>query len=121
MKLPHLALGLAAAFLLSSCSYLSKLTGGDKTDEYKSASQRVAKPLEVPPELSAPTMDDRYAIPDPREQTTYSSYAQRTGQGGQPAASGGGPEVLPKIQGARLERGGDQRWLVVKGDPNVVW
>jgi outer membrane protein assembly factor BamC len=74
----------------------------------------------VPPELTAPGMDDRYSIPDPRDQTTYSSYAQRTATQPQ-AAGGGGPEVLPKVQGARMERGGDQRWLVVKGDPNVVW
>ena len=121
MKLQPFALGLAAALLLSSCSWVSKLTGGDKTDEYKGASARVAKPLEVPPELTAPTMEDRYSIPDPRDQTTYSSYAQRTGQAGTGGASPSGPEVLPRVQGARIERGGDQRWLVVKGDPNVVW
>jgi outer membrane protein assembly factor BamC len=29
--------------------------------------------------------------------------------------------VLPKIEGARMERSGDQRWLVVKGEPDKVW
>src|SRR5881409_443195 len=102
MKLSNLAAIVAAGLALSACSWF----GGSKTEEYKGAAQRVAKPLEVPPELSAPGMDDRYSIPDPREQTTYSSYAQRTAS---PQAAGtGGPEVLPKVQGARMERGGDQ-------------
>jgi outer membrane protein assembly factor BamC len=29
--------------------------------------------------------------------------------------------VLPPIQGAKLERDRDTRWLVVKGDPDKVW
>ena len=115
MKLSHLVVA-TAGLALSACSWF----GGSKTEEYKGAAARVAKPLEVPPELSAPSMDDRYSIPDPRDQTTYSAYAQRNAA--QPQASGpAGPEVLPKVQGARMERGGDQRWLVVKGDPSTVW
>ena len=117
MKLSTLAAVVATGLALSACSWF----GGTKTEEYKGAAQRVAKPLEVPPELSAPGMDDRYSIPDPREQTTYSSYAQRTAGQGQQQSGPGAPEVLPKVQGARMERGGDQRWLVVKGEPNVVW
>ena len=38
----------------------------NKTNDYKSAQARPAQPLEVPPELTSPAMDDRYAIPDPR-------------------------------------------------------
>ena len=121
MSLPRIALATAAALLLSSCSTLSSLWPfGEKAADYKGASARTVKPLEVPPELTSPTMDDRYAIPDPRAQTTYSQYAQRTGPNGevQPAT---GEAVLPRIEGTRLERVGDQRWLVVKGDPQVVW
>jgi outer membrane protein assembly factor BamC len=29
--------------------------------------------------------------------------------------------VLPKVEGARIERAGDQRWLVVQGEPAAVW
>ena len=116
MTLSRLALASAAALLLSACSLFP---GQNKTTEYKGAGARAAQPLEVPPELSAPTMDDRYAIPDPRTQTTYSNYAK--GLGGQPQASAAGSPVLPKVEGARIERAGDQRWLVVKGDPQVVW
>ena len=114
MKLPH-ALALAAALaFLAGCSGF-----GNKSNEYKGAQARATQPLEVPPELSSPTMDDRYAIPDPRAQTTYSQYSQRPNTPMVQGASG--PAVLPKIDGARMERYGDQRWVVVKGEADRVW
>src|SRR5207344_1922240 len=98
------------------------LFDSNKPQEYKGAQARAAQPLEVPPELTSPTMDDRYAIPDPRAQTSYSQYSQQQQQQqkGTPAESAQ-PVVLPKVEGGRLERGGDQRWLVVKGTPDQVW
>ena len=109
-------------FRLALAAALASLAGcsgfGSKSTEYKGAQARATQPLEVPPELTAPTMDDRYAIPDPRAQTTYSQYSQR---GSAPLIQGGGSTVLPKIDGVRLERHGDQRWLVVKGEPDKVW
>ena len=114
MTLLRTAMAAAVALTLAGCSWFST-----KGAEYKGAAARTAQPLEVPPELTAPTMDDRYAIPDPKAQTSYSTYSQQV-QGGGTAASGA-PVVLPKIEGARMERAGDQRWLVVKGDPERVW
>jgi outer membrane protein assembly factor BamC len=111
-------LAIAAAILpLAGCTMFGLF--GNKTAEYKTAAARAPQPLEVPPELSAPTMDDRYSIPDPRTQTTYSAYSQRPTAGAGAAASG--PTVLPKFDGVTLERHGDQRWLVVKGEPQKVW
>jgi outer membrane protein assembly factor BamC len=102
----------AALLVLAGCS-----GWGNKSEEYKGASARASQPLEVPPELTAPTMDDRYSIPDPRAQTTYSAYSQKPVGASGPAA----PVVLPKFEGVKLDRFGDQRWLVVKGDPEKVW
>ncbi|MGE5094519.1 MAG: outer membrane protein assembly factor BamC [Betaproteobacteria bacterium] len=113
MLLRNAAVAVALASL-AGCS----LFGSNKSTEYKGAAARASQPLEVPPELTAPTMDDRYAIPDPRSQTSYSQYSQS--QQGTPVA-GGAPAVLPKVEGGRLERAGDQRWLVVKGAPEQVW
>ena len=114
MKLYSRSALAAVMVLAAGCSWF----GSKKTEEYKSAS-RPAKPLEVPPELTSPSTDDRFVIPDPRTQTTFSTYNQR------PAASTSAAPavaaVLPKIEGARLERYGDQRWLVVKGAPEAVW
>lgn len=108
----------AAAIALAGCGMLGGLFGA-KGPEYKGAQARATQPLEVPPELTAPTIDDRYAIPDPRAQTTYSAYSQRAP--GTPATAAGGPTVLPKFDTVKIERAGDQRWLVVKGDPDKVW
>jgi outer membrane protein assembly factor BamC len=108
----------AAALALAGCGTLGGLFGA-KGPEYKGAQARATQPLEVPPELTSPAMDDRYAIPDPRAQTTYSAYSQRTP--GSPASGAGGPTVLPKFETVKTERAGDQRWLVVRGDPDKVW
>src|SRR5512135_3133867 len=108
MTFPRLALPAALVLLLAGCSWF-----GSSKPEYKGAQARAAQPLEVPPELTAPTMDDRYQIPDPRSQTTYSAYS-REAQGAQ--AGTAAPQesaVLPAVQGVRMERSGSQRWLVV--------
>ncbi|HEX7605713.1 MAG TPA: outer membrane protein assembly factor BamC, partial [Usitatibacter sp.] len=102
----------AALVLVAGCSGFGK-----KTEEYKGAAARTVQPLEVPPELTAPTMDDRYSIPDPRAQTAYSAYSQKP----VPNAAIEVPAVLPKFDGVKIERFGDQRWLVVKGEPEKVW
>ncbi len=116
--MPHplrLAVPTLLALLLAGCSWF----GGNKTEEYKGAQARADQPLEVPPELTAPTMDDRYSIPDPRSQTSYSDYSKQVGPQGTkvPVAH----PVLPDIKDARMDREGDQRWLVVKGEPDKVW
>jgi outer membrane protein assembly factor BamC len=115
MKSLHFLAISAALAMLAGCSGF-----GNKTSEYKGAQARAAQPLEVPPGLTAPTMDDRYSIPDPRAQTTYSAYSQRAAAPGSTAAPAM-PTVLPRFDSVKLERFGDQRWLVVKGDPEKVW
>jgi outer membrane protein assembly factor BamC len=107
------ALGLACVLALAGCSGT-----GTKSIDYRSTSARPPQAaLEVPPELTNPAVDDRFAIPDPKAQTAFSSYSRdRT------AAPGAMPtSVLPKVEGARLERAGDQRWLVVKAPPEKIW
>jgi outer membrane protein assembly factor BamC len=114
-RLPALAFGLAAAALavLAGCSS----TGNKSVDYRSSAPRQTQQALEVPPELTNPAVDDRYAIPDPKAQTTYSAYSRDKGVSPSAAAAG----VLPKVDGVRLERAGDQRWLVVKAPPDKVW
>ena len=106
---------LAATLLLVACSALPKVEG-DKV-EYKSAGK--LPPLEVPPDLTRPTADDRYAVPDinPKGQATYSAYSKERAAAPDPSKA----TVLPSQENARVERSGSQRWLVVKGEPDGVW
>lgn len=110
-----LALALVGV-LATGCS--TSLFEGRKID-YKSASKQLPT-LEVPPDLTAPTRDDRFAVPDvnPRSSATYSVYnAERAGK---PQATTG-QEVLPDVDKMRIERSGSQRWLVVDTPPEVLW
>jgi outer membrane protein assembly factor BamC len=106
-----LALAVVAA-LGAGCSF-----DLDRKVEYKSAGK--LPPLEVPPDLTQPGRDDRYAVPDARPggSATYSQYnAER--QGARAAATS---EVLPVSDKVRLARDGDTRYLVVREAPEKVW
>ena len=112
LLLAAIALGLAA------CASRD-IKVADKKIEYQQAYE--VPQLEIPPDLSQNSIDDRLVVPDinPRESATYSAYAgeRRTGGGAQPAASG----TLPDVAGVRMERQGDKRWLVVRDEPTQVY
>lgn len=108
---------LALVVGLSGCSSTNGLMEGKKID-YKSA-RPVGNTLEVPPDLTAPTRDDRYAVPDvsPRGVATFSAY-----QGDRDAAAvSRNEEVLSPVDNMRIERAGSQRWLVIRGNPDDLW
>ena len=87
-----------------------------KKIDYKSSDKLPT--LEVPPDLTAPAGDNRYAIPDGQGGTTatLSTYSQE-----REAAPSGTQTVLPMQDKARIERAGSQRWLVVQATPQQVW
>jgi len=107
---------LGVALALAGCSNMRTVIEGDKI-QYKSAGK--LPPLEIPPDLTRPTTDDRYAVPDlnPKGQATYSAYSKERAGAPDPSKA----VVLPSQQNARIERSGSQRWLLVKGEPDVVW
>jgi outer membrane protein assembly factor BamC len=87
----------------------------EKDTAYKSS--KSAPPLEVPPDLSSATLNDKMVVPSLAKGTaTYSSYASGT-----QVASVGASGVLPNLKGVRVERAGSERWLVVDVPPGVVW
>src|SRR3569833_1151723 len=104
-----------AAVSLAGCSSLSSLAEGDRID-YKSAGK--APTLEVPPDLTQLQRENRYALPDAnRGVATASGYNMVQ----KPTANAATP-VAPKAVGdIRMEREGNQRWLVVKQSPEVLW
>lgn len=103
---------LAAA--LAGCS-VSGIMDAGKTD-YKSASKQSLPPLEIPPNLTRPTGDDRFAIPGGGS-TTYSAYSAERGITPKP----GSTDLLPNLAKVRMERSGTQRWLVVPDAPEKIW
>src|ERR1700690_1223905 len=110
-----LPLLLAGLILLSGCESLGIFES--KGVDYKSAKSRDTNTLEVPPDLIAPSGDNRYAVPDAAGSTaTYSAYSKERKE--QPVT---GQTVLPEQDKVRIERAGAQRWLVVNATPEQVW
>ena len=95
--------------LLAGCGFTS-----NKGADYRSQGGKIPS-LEVPPDLTSPIADDRFVIPDSRA-TTLSTYNRERG-----SVPVSGSAVLPKVENARIERAGEQRWLVVKATPAQVW
>jgi len=112
--------GAAAAALLAlavaGCGTTDGLLDGGSRIEYKTAQK--LPPLDVPPDLTAPGRDSRYDVPESgRGATTLSGY--QAGRAQQPRA--GAESILPAVEGVRVERDGDQRWLVVNQPPEALW
>lgn len=99
---------LALAMALSACAALE----GDKID-YKSASR--GSTLEVPPDLTQLSRDSRYALPG----GSVSAAAMQAGQAAQP--SGTANAAALQLGDVRIERDGNQRWLVVNRPADKLW
>ena len=107
---------LAGVLLLGGCSSVSDWAEGDK-GQYKNTN--TLPPLEVPPDLTAPSRDSRYAVPDAARSTATLSGYQAERKDGKPG--GGGTTILPPVEGMHVERAGTQRWLVVQEPPEKLW
>ena len=106
-----LPLFLMIALTASGCGIVES-----KKIDYKSAGKLPT--LEMPPDLTAPTGDNRYAVPDTQGSgtATLSTYSQE-----RKTAPAGTQTLLPAQDKARIERAGTQRWLVVQATPQQVW
>ncbi|MXS83511.1 outer membrane protein assembly factor BamC [Nitrosomonas oligotropha] len=115
VTIPSLVLTLSLAS--TGCKMID-LFPETKTIDYKSAGK--LPPLEIPPDLIQPAIDERYAIPEANSSgsTTFSSYNNERG-GQQKTASS---SLIPlSIQNVHIERAGTQRWLVIPQPPEAVW
>jgi outer membrane protein assembly factor BamC len=115
LRLPILAACAAIALASGGCKTTTDILEGKKVD-YKSAGS--LPPLEVPPDLTTPSRDNRYAVPETgKGSATLSGYqADRSQQ-----AKVGNTAVLPNVDKMRIERAGTQRWLVVEEPPEKLW
>jgi outer membrane protein assembly factor BamC len=110
-----LVIAFALPALLAGCTMFGELFESKKVD-YKSAGKLPT--LEVPPDLTRPGRDDRYAMPEnPSGTATFSQYsAERQG-----VRSSGSSDVLPTSTEVRIARDGNQRYIVVGEQPDKVW
>lgn len=103
--------------MIAGCS--GNILPESKKIEYKSAGK--LPPLEIPPDLTQQSRDERYSVPDvgaSKGTATFSTYSSE--RGGQARATTA-QDVLPKVDKMRIERSGTQRWLVVQGAPEQLW
>ncbi|HEX9195731.1 MAG TPA: outer membrane protein assembly factor BamC, partial [Azonexus sp.] len=115
-RLSSLALAVLGV-VAAGCSSVSDILPDSKKIDYKSSGK--VPTLEVPPDLSQITRDDRYAVPDAagKGSATFSAYSsERT-----PAAQAKNSVVLPNVEKIRVERSGNQRWLVVTAPADKLW
>jgi outer membrane protein assembly factor BamC len=112
----HISGTILVVALLSACS--GNILPESKKIDYKSAGKLPS--LDVPPDLTQPTRDDRYAVPDisPKGSATYSEYAGERKSG---TVASTATAVLPSVDKMRIERAGTQRWLVAAGSPEQLW
>ena len=97
---------LAALVILSGCSVLEE----DKVN-YKSAGK--APSLDIPPDLTQLRRDSRYTLESTSATASGFASAQKTVQD-----SGTAINTLGDV---RMERSGNQRWLVVNRPADKVW
>ena len=102
-------LTLVAALILSGCSSLGETLQGDKVD-YKSAAKGTS--LDVPPDLTQLSRDTRYVVPG--SAVTASGY--QVGQTTQSVTT-----AATSVGDVRIERAGNQRWLVVNRPADKLW
>ncbi len=107
---------LSLSLLVVAMAGCSMIPEARKID-YKSAGK--VPTLEVPPDLSQVARDDRYAVPDAngKGSATFSAYKADRSVAGQAQNS----VVLPQVDKVRVERSGNQRWLVVALPADKLW
>ena len=101
---------LAALMLLTGCSSLGEMLQGEKVD-YKT-SGKTGPSLDIPPDLTQLSKETRYVVPG--APVTASGY-----QVGQVTPSV--PTAATSVGDVRIERSGNQRWLVVNRPADKLW
>jgi len=108
---------LLAIIFLSACNSIPRIDS--KKIDYKSAGK--LPPLEVPPDLTTPGVDNRYAVPEiggispsaPSPAKTQVSVPESTL-----------PTTIANnnnVEKFRIERSGSQRWLVINASATDLW
>jgi outer membrane protein assembly factor BamC len=106
-------IAVAAAVAMAGCSSVENFLGGDKVD-YRSQSSKVAS-LDVPPDLTQLARDSRY---QPQAPVVSAAGLQSAAASGPTAGTPVAPNASANV---RIERQGQQRWLVANQTPDQLW
>ena len=108
-RLSHVS-SVIALCLVAGCSSVGDLMQGERVD-YKTSGAK-APSLDVPPDLTQLNRESRYVVPGTA--VTASGY-----QVGQIAPNA--PTAAVSVGDVRIERAGNQRWLVVNRPADKLW
>jgi outer membrane protein assembly factor BamC len=92
---------------LTACG---SVTNSDKIN-YKTESSAKPVPLDIPPDLTQLSRDTRFSVPGGT--VTASSMGTKS--------TAAVPTAAKQINDARIERDGQQRWIVIKRPPEEIW
>jgi outer membrane protein assembly factor BamC len=112
VNLPIKLVLVGAVLSLAACSALES----DKVN-YRSASKAKASTLDIPPDLSQLTKESRYVLAD----GSVSASSYQTAKSNATAKSADVAVGGSNLGDVRIERAGNQRWLVVKRPPAKLW
>jgi len=101
---------LTAAVALSACSVLES----DKVD-YRGTAK--APELSIPPDLTQLSKDTRYTMVD----GGVSASSRKDAKGIADSTTGALPVAAASVADIRIQRNGNQRWLVIKRKPEALW
>lgn len=106
-------LAAGVAFSLGGCSTVDSFLSGDKIDYKSQASKTVS--LDVPPDLTQLARDSRYQ--------PQSGVVSASGMTTNTAAAAAAPSsiAINTLADMRIERDGNQRWLVTSMTPEQLW
>ena len=102
-SLAALVAGVATSVLMSGCS---TTFSGDTIDYKSEGEKKTPTNLAFPPDMTVTGGDKRYVVPDGG--ATLSGYSTAV-----KAKPTGKEAVMPVVDGMRVERDGNRRWLVV--------
>ena len=104
--------------VLGACSGTSTNILPDRDIDYRK-SRQAETDLEVPPDLSSAAIASGQYMPDAGTPvvTTYSEFSTERA-GGKTIAQAG---ILPENPTARIQRDGQERWLVIDAPVEAVW
>ena len=112
----RLVLLVALSSMIAGCQTVSGIFEGNRADYRKSGR---LPPLEVPPDLARPQADTRFNVPEVGGpgSATFSEFDRQRQTKAKPGEGG----LLPQVDKTRIERAGNERWLIVPGTPERVW